>query len=108
MGRRRRTRVPSPQQIRVLEAILADEPRYGYDLMKATGLGPGTMYGLLRRLHEDGYLERDTEVIAGRARASYRLTAAGRHYAQRALIEDEYERALRLHDEETLPMETPT
>lgn len=103
----RRHRVPSPQQILVLAAILEREPRYGYDLMKATGLGPGTMYGLLKRLHDDGYLVRDTEVVDGRARARYRLTVSGRRYAERALIEDEYERALRRQDEETLPMEMP-
>jgi DNA-binding PadR family transcriptional regulator len=91
----RRSRIPSPQQILVLEAILAREPRYGYDLMKATGLGPGTMYGLLRRLHDDGHLVRDTEMVEGRARARYRLTDRGRRYAERALIEEEYERALR-------------
>lgn len=101
----RRSRVPSPQQILVLEAILAREPRYGYDLMKATGLSPGTMYGLLRRLHDDGHLVRDTEVVEGRARARYRLTPQGRSYAERALIEEEYERALR--DEEQGDPEPP-
>lgn len=101
----RRHRVPSPQQILVLAAILEREPRYGYDLMKATGLAPGTMYGLLRRLHDDGHLERDTEVVEGRARARYRLTGRGRRYAERALIEEEYERALR--DEAQGDLEPP-
>ncbi len=96
MRRRKRTRVPSPQQILVLEALIGHESRYGYDLMKETNLGPGTMYGLLRRLHDEGLLGRTTELVSGRARARYRLTTLGRRYAERALIEDEYERALRV------------
>lgn len=31
--------------------------RYGYDLVKETGIAPGTIYPLLRRLEEDGLLE---------------------------------------------------
>jgi PadR family transcriptional regulator, regulatory protein PadR len=39
---------------RVLRAFLADPsvPRYGYDLMKASGLPSGTLYPLLSRLQE--------------------------------------------------------
>lgn len=96
----RRRRVPSPQQIAVLAALLGHDQRYGYELMKETGLGPGTMYGLLKRLHDEGYLARSTDLVAGRARARYRLTTSGRHYAERALIEDEYERALRYPDDD--------
>ena len=41
---------------RVLRAFLADPaaPRYGYDLMKASGLPSGTLYPLLSRLQEQG------------------------------------------------------
>lgn len=41
---------------RVLRAFLADPgtPRYGYDLMKASGLPSGTLYPMLSRLQEQG------------------------------------------------------
>lgn len=107
MRRKKRTRVPSPQQIKVLEALLGPKPRYGYDLMKETRLGPGTMYGLLKRLHDEGYLARSTELVEGRARARYLLTDAGRHYAERALIEEEYERAVRSAARDASTQETP-
>ncbi len=91
----KRTRVPSEQQLLLLETFLkSGEPVHGYDLMKATDLGPGTLYGVLKRYFDDGYLERTTEIVQGRNRISYTLTARGLHYAKRALIEAEYERAV--------------
>ncbi|HTT52594.1 MAG TPA: PadR family transcriptional regulator [Streptosporangiaceae bacterium] len=41
---------------RVLRAFLADpsQPRYGYDLMKASGLPSGTLYPMLSRLQDQG------------------------------------------------------
>ncbi len=93
MRRRQRTRIPSQQQIRLLQVLLDQEGlRHGYELMKATALGPATLYGLLKRLFDEGYVTRDTAVVAGRCRISYRLTEAGARYAERALSEDEYER----------------
>ncbi len=90
----KRSRVPSAQQVRVLEHLLKT-PAYGYDMMKDLDLGPGTLYGLLKRLHEDGYLEKDAEIIEGRCRISYTLTVKGKHYAERALIEHEYEEGIK-------------
>ena len=90
----KRSRIPSGQQIKVLEQLLATEA-YGYDMMKQLGLGPGTLYGLLKRLHDEGYLAKHTEVIAGRCRISYSLTPLGRSYAQRAIIEHEYEEGIK-------------
>ncbi len=63
--------------------------------MKSTELGPGTLYGVLKRLFDEGYLHKTTELINGRCRISYRLTEAGVHYAERSLIEDEYEQAVK-------------
>jgi PadR family transcriptional regulator, regulatory protein PadR len=85
-----RDRAPSPQS-RALLAALAAEPlewRHGYDLAKAVGLSSGTLYPILIRLHERGYLEaRWTEPErAGRpARHAYRLSQAGLSYARRHL-----------------------
>lgn len=91
----KRTRVPSEQQLLLLETFLkSDGPTHGYDLMKATDLGPGTLYGVLKRYFDDGYLERSTEIVQGRNRISYTLTERGTHYAKRALLEAEYERAV--------------
>ncbi len=91
----KRTRVPSEQQLLLLETFLQSPgPTHGYDLMKATDLGPGTLYGVLKRYFDDGYLERTTAIVQGRNRISYQLTERGLHYAKRALLEAEYERAV--------------
>jgi DNA-binding PadR family transcriptional regulator len=100
----KRYRVPSEQQLLLLETFLkSSEPVHGYDLMKATDLGPGTLYGVLKRYFDDGYLERTTEIVQGRNRISYTLTERGAHYAKRALLEAEYERAV---NKETVSKET--
>src|SRR5687768_10530015 len=74
-------------------AVLAflEEPRswrYGYDLMKVADLSSGTLYPLLARLAEDGWLEsrwEESEVAGKPARQLYRLTATGRIQARHAL-----------------------
>lgn len=66
-------------------AVLLEEPqaeRYGLELMRATGQPSGTLYPILTRLQEAGWLQADWEQIdpsvAGRpARRYYRLTAEG-------------------------------
>src|SRR5262245_12914433 len=45
--------------------------RHGYDV------GPGTLYPMLQRLEEAGYLTCHTEVVAGKQRKYYRATAEG-------------------------------
>jgi PadR family transcriptional regulator, regulatory protein PadR len=69
---------------RVLRAFLADpaKPRYGYDLMKASGLPSGTLYPMLGRLQEQGLVSSAWEPTAvddtGRpARRYYWLTDQG-------------------------------
>jgi PadR family transcriptional regulator PadR len=62
--------------------------RYGYDLMKAAGLSSGTLYPLLARLTEDGWLEsrwEESDLPGKPPRQLYRLTATGRVGARRAL-----------------------
>jgi PadR family transcriptional regulator PadR len=62
--------------------------RYGYDLMKVAGLSSGTLYPLLARLAEDGWLEsrwEESELQGKPARQLYRLTATGRVRARQAL-----------------------
>ena len=62
--------------------------RYGYDLMKAADLSSGTLYPLLARLADDGWLEsrwEESEFPGKPPRQLYRLTPAGRLEARRAL-----------------------
>ncbi len=81
-----RSRAPSAATLRILRT-LADQPdafRYGYELMKTTGLKSGTLYPILMRLHERGVLEAEWRppVEAGKPpRHAYRLTADGHSYA---------------------------
>jgi DNA-binding PadR family transcriptional regulator len=75
---------------RTLLAFL-DAPRswrYGYDLMKAADVSSGTLYPLLARLSDDGWLEsrwEESEYPGKPPRQLYRLTATGRTRAQSAL-----------------------
>jgi PadR family transcriptional regulator, regulatory protein PadR len=75
---------------RALLAFL-EAPRswsYGYDLMKVAELPSGTLYPLLARLAEDGWLEsrwEESELPGRPPRQLYRLTATGRLQARRAL-----------------------
>ena len=62
--------------------------RHGYDLMKVADLSSGTLYPLLARLAEDGWLESRWEESDHRGkprRQLYRLTATGRIQARQAL-----------------------
>jgi DNA-binding PadR family transcriptional regulator len=64
---------------------LAEEPRHGYGLMKnvetlsdgRVRLSTGTMYGALRRLLEDGWIDHAKTPDASRDKQLYRLTPAG-------------------------------
>ena len=64
---------------------LAEEPRHGYGLMKnveslsdgRVRLSTGTMYGALRRLLEDGWIDHARTTDTSRDKQLYRLTPAG-------------------------------
>ena len=78
----------------VLAALLAepDAERYGLDLIGQTGLPSGTLYPLLTRLQQAGWVEASWEQIdpaaAGRpARRYYRLTPTGVQAATESLAE---------------------
>lgn len=85
-----RTRRPSAQTRAVVELLLADPERWshGYDLSKEAGIASGTLYPMLLRLADRGYLESKWEEapIPGRPpRHLYRLTDSGRRYAAEAV-----------------------
>ena len=67
-------------------SALADGPKHGYALISEAKdlsggrvkLQPGTLYGVLDRLREDGLVEISGEdVVDGRARRYYRITENG-------------------------------
>ena len=79
-----RSRRPSPQVIRVLQALAADPAkwRYGYDLATEVHLKSGSLYPILIRLADREVLETSWEPgPPGRPpRHLYRLTPTGREY----------------------------
>lgn len=91
MARRRNI---SRQTRSTLWALLnwPEEWQYGYNLMEKTGLASGTLYPMLMRLCDQGYLETKwiASPLAGRPpRHAYRLTASGRQLAHDASREIE-------------------
>ena len=93
-------RIPntSPQTLRLLDALLQSKGswRHGYDLAVETELKSGTLYPLLMRLADQGFLKShwETEGDNRRPRHVYRLTAAGVTYAKERLSKPQ--RRLRL------------
>jgi DNA-binding PadR family transcriptional regulator len=76
----------SPQARSVLAALSAapDGWHYGYELCKLTGVKSGTLYPLLMRLHDQGFLLsewRPAEAIGRPPRHAYRLTSEGKRLA---------------------------
>ena len=78
---------PLSSQVFHLLLALSDGPLHGYAVMQAveqaTGgavtLGPGTLYGAIRRLRAEGLIEETRERMgAQEGRRYYRLTARGR------------------------------
>ena len=69
---------------------LAEQPRHGYAILQDTErmsegrvrLSTGTLYGALRRLLEDKWIERFEEEDSSRGRQAYQLTTMGRRNLQ--------------------------
>ncbi|WP_395946034.1 PadR family transcriptional regulator [Brevundimonas sp.] len=78
-----RARRPSPQTLAVL-ALLVQQPDdwfYGLEISVATGLKSGSLYPILIRLAERGWLESrwlEPERPGRPPRHAYRITGAGR------------------------------
>jgi len=85
----------SKQTLKLLAALTAKAAswHYGYALSRETGLQSGTLYPILMRLEERGWLETQWETPQSLAekrggrppRHMYRLTASGRAWAMEAL-----------------------
>jgi DNA-binding PadR family transcriptional regulator len=77
---------PLTEPVLLILLSLADKPRHGYALMKdieflsngRVRLSTGTLYGALRRLLEDLWIERFEQTDTSREKQAYRLTSAGR------------------------------
>lgn len=86
--------LPLSEAVFQILLALADESRHGYGIMREVEertdgrvrLGPGTLYGAIKRLRRQGLLEELREAPASDAdhrRRYYRLTAFGRDVAAR-------------------------
>jgi DNA-binding MarR family transcriptional regulator len=89
----------TPKMAEVLRVFLEDpnRSRYGFELMKLTGMPSGSLYPMLARLEGAGWLTRGKEDIdpraAGRpARANYTITgaAASASRIQLAVLSERY------------------
>jgi PadR family transcriptional regulator, regulatory protein PadR len=85
----KRNRQLSSQAQDLLSTLAAapDDWCHGYELMKATGIKSGTLYPVLMRLSERGFLEskwNPPEVEGKPPRHAYRLTDAGLKAAREA------------------------
>jgi DNA-binding PadR family transcriptional regulator len=77
---------PLTEPVFLILTSLAEQPRHGYALLQDIQhmshgrviLSTGTLYGALRRLLEDGCIERFEQEDTSRDKQAYRLTLAGR------------------------------
>lgn len=81
----------SAQTLLVLQALLEDSHTWihGYDIALRTGLKSGTLYPVLMRLAQRGWLESRWEQPddSGRPRHVYRFSTSGRKLARIAVAE---------------------
>jgi DNA-binding PadR family transcriptional regulator len=81
---------PISEPVLLILLSLATQPRHGYAILKETEeisngrvrLSTGTLYGALRRLLSDGWIERAKDEDTSRGKQFYRLTAQGRRNLQ--------------------------
>jgi len=81
---------PLTEPVLLILLSLSEHPRHGYSILKdveevSAGrvvLSTGTLYGALRRLLDDGWIERFEENDTTRGRQAYRLSAKGRRNLQ--------------------------
>jgi DNA-binding PadR family transcriptional regulator len=84
---------PLTEPVLLILMSLADRPRHGYALLKdiealsdgRVRLSTGTLYGALRRLLDDIWIERFEQQDTSREKQAYRLTETGRRQLQSEL-----------------------
>jgi PadR family transcriptional regulator, regulatory protein PadR len=84
----------TPKMATVLKVFLEDldQPRYGFELMKLTGMASGSLYPMLAKFEAAGWLTRGKEDIDPRAagrppRTHYTITGAAASSARIQLAE---------------------
>jgi DNA-binding PadR family transcriptional regulator len=78
------------QALALIQALIShgSEWTYGYDLSRESGLKSGTLYPMLIRFAQRGWLESEWRQREGeKPRHMYRLTSHGRQAARLALAE---------------------
>ncbi|MGB7436348.1 MAG: helix-turn-helix transcriptional regulator [Candidatus Acidiferrum sp.] len=81
---------PMTEPVLLILLSLASQPRHGYAILQDTNhmsggrvrLSTGTLYGALRRLLVEGWIERFEDHDDSRGKQAYRLTALGRRNLQ--------------------------
>src|SRR6202451_1591872 len=81
---------PLSTPVLLILTSLADHPRHGYALIQdieqlsrgRVRMSTGTLFGALRRLLEDGWIERFEQEDTSRQKQTYRLSGAGRKQLQ--------------------------
>lgn len=81
---------PLSEPVLLILTSLADQPRHGYaliqDIESLSGgrvrMSTGTLFGALRRLLQDGWIERFEQEDTARQKQAYRLTGVGRTQLQ--------------------------
>lgn len=81
---------PLSEPVLLILLSLAEQARHGYSILKDVErmsegrvvLSTGTLYGALRRLLDDEWIEPIEEKDSSRGRQAYRLTARGRRNLQ--------------------------
>jgi DNA-binding PadR family transcriptional regulator len=82
--------LPLSEPVLLILLSLTEQPRHGYSILKdvermsggRVTLSTGTLYGALRRLLEEDWIQRFEEDERARGRQAYRLTARGRRHLQ--------------------------
>ena len=89
-ARRHMNSLPLTEPVLLVLLSLAEQPRHGYSILKdveqmsggRVKLSTGTLYGALRRLLDEAWIERVEEDESPRDRRPYRLTSRGRRNLQ--------------------------
>lgn len=82
--------LPLTEPVFLILLSLAGEPRHGYSILKDVEamsdgrvcLSTGTLYGALRRLLDDDWIQRVEQKDTSRGKQVYRLTVRGRRNLQ--------------------------
>ncbi len=81
---------PLTETVLLILLSLAEQPRHGYSILKDVErmsdgrvvLSTGTLYGALRRMLDDRWIERFEDEDTSRGKQSYRLTSLGQSNLQ--------------------------